>query len=91
MLAPVFAKGCEIYAEKHIKDLPKEDPRDRVQNATDLLNWYDPRKLLMFFIMPIVKKYFSNFANEFSKRNFDEVNTNVHDTNIKHHGIPLEI
>lgn len=30
-LAPVFSKGCEIYAEKHTKDLLEEDPRDRVQ------------------------------------------------------------
>ncbi|MDE5063521.1 molecular chaperone DnaJ, partial [Wolbachia endosymbiont of Drosophila chauvacae] len=37
MLAPVFSKGCEIYAEKHTKDLLEEDPRDRVQKETDLL------------------------------------------------------
>ncbi|MDE5065278.1 hypothetical protein RYF04_06420 [Wolbachia endosymbiont of Drosophila tristis] len=36
MLAPVFSKGCEIYAEKHTKDLLEEDPRDRVQKETDL-------------------------------------------------------
>lgn len=83
VLAPVFAKGCEIYAEKHVKDLLEEDPKDRVQNATDLLNWYDPRKLLMFFIMPLIEKCFASLANELSERNFDEVNTNVHDTNTK--------
>ncbi|MFP3027643.1 MAG: molecular chaperone DnaJ, partial [Wolbachia sp.] len=27
MLAPVFSKSCEIYAEKHTKDLLEEDPR----------------------------------------------------------------
>lgn len=83
VLAPVFAKGCEIYAEKHVKDLLEEDPKDRVQNATDLLNWYDPRKLLMFFIMPLIEKCFASLANELSERNFDKVNTNVHDTNTK--------
>ncbi|WP_353272158.1 molecular chaperone DnaJ [Wolbachia endosymbiont (group A) of Nomada fucata] len=30
VLASVFSKGCEIYAEKHAKDLLEEDPRDRV-------------------------------------------------------------
>lgn len=29
-LAPVFSKGCEIYAKKHTKDLLEEDPKDRV-------------------------------------------------------------
>nr|WP_253302058.1 molecular chaperone DnaJ [Wolbachia endosymbiont of Psylliodes chrysocephala] len=38
MLAPVFSKSCEIYAEKHTKDLLEEDPRDRVQKETDLLD-----------------------------------------------------
>lgn len=84
VLAHVLFKGCKIYAENHIKDLRIEDPenpKNKVQKATDLLNWYDPRKLLMFFIMPLVEKCFADLENEFAERNFDEADTNVHDTN----------
>ncbi len=83
MLAPVFSKGCEIYAEKHTKDLLEEDPRDRVQKETDLLGWYDPRKLLMPIVMPLVKKCFAEVASEFAERNFDEVKTDMSDVNAK--------
>ncbi|CAN2144948.1 molecular chaperone DnaJ [Wolbachia pipientis] len=83
MLAPVFSKGCEIYAEKHTKDLLEEDPRDRVQKETDLLGWYDPRKLLMPIVMPLIKKCFAEVVSEFAERNFDEVNTNVSDVNTE--------
>ncbi|WP_264374214.1 molecular chaperone DnaJ [Wolbachia endosymbiont (group A) of Sphecodes ephippius] len=83
VLASVFSKGCEIYAEKHAKDLLEEDPRDRVQKETDLLGRYDPRKLLMPIIMPLVRKCFAEVANEFAERNFDEVNTNMSDVNAK--------
>ncbi|QMV46371.1 molecular chaperone DnaJ [Wolbachia pipientis] len=82
-LAPVFSKGCEIYAEKHAKDLLEEDPRDRVQKETDLLGWYDPRKLLMPIVMPLVKKCFAEVASEFAERNFDEVNTDMSDVNTE--------
>lgn len=83
VLVPVFSKGCEIYTEKHTKDLLEEDPKDRVQKETDLLKWYDPRKLLMPIIMPLVRKCFAEVANEFAERNFDEVNTNMSDVNAK--------
>ncbi|MDX5527157.1 MAG: molecular chaperone DnaJ [Wolbachia endosymbiont of Andrena nigroaenea] len=82
-LASVFSKGCEIYAEKYTKDLLEEDPRDRVQKETDLLKWYDPHKLLMPIIMPIVRKCFAEVANEFAERNFDEVKTGMSDVNTK--------
>lgn len=82
-LALVFSKGCKIYAEKYTKDLLEEDPRDRVQKETDLLKWYDPRKLLMPIIMPIVRKFFAEVANEFAERNFDEVKTDMSDVNTK--------
>ncbi|MFT4327356.1 MAG: molecular chaperone DnaJ [Wolbachia pipientis] len=78
-LAPVFSKGCEIYADKHTKDLLEEDPRDRVQKETDLLKWYDLRKLLMPIIMPLVRKCFAEVASEFAERNFDEVKTDMSD------------
>ncbi|MDD9335234.1 MAG: molecular chaperone DnaJ [Rickettsiaceae bacterium] len=83
MLAPVFSKGCEIYAEKHTKDLLEEDPRDRVQKETDLLGWYDPRKLLMPIVMPLIKKCFAEVASEFAERNFDEVKTDMSDVNAE--------
>ncbi len=79
VLAPVFSKGCEIYAEKHTRDLLEEDPRNRVQKETDLLGRYDPRRLLMPIIMPLVRKCFAEVASEFAERNFDEVSTNVSD------------
>lgn len=82
-LAPVFSKGCEIYAEKHAKDLLEEDRRNRVQKETDLLGWYDPRKLLMPIVMPLVKKCFAEVASEFAERNFDEVNTDMSDVNTE--------
>ncbi|WP_264336213.1 MULTISPECIES: molecular chaperone DnaJ [unclassified Wolbachia] len=83
MLAPVFSKGCEIYADKHTKDLLEEDPRDRVQKETDLLGWYDPRRLLMPIIMPLVRKCFAEVASEFAERNFDEVKTDMSDVNTE--------
>ncbi|QEK89161.1 molecular chaperone DnaJ [Wolbachia endosymbiont of Chrysomya megacephala] len=90
-LASVFSKGCEIYADKHTKDLLEEDPKDRVQKETDLLGRYDPRKLLMPIIMPLVKKCFAEVASEFAERNFDEVNTNVSDVNTEQQFKPQEI
>ncbi|WP_353288008.1 molecular chaperone DnaJ [Wolbachia endosymbiont (group B) of Gerris lacustris] len=75
-LAPIFSKGSEIYADKHTKDLLEEDSRDRVQKETDLLGRYDPRKLLMPIIMPLVRKCFAEVASEFAERNF---NTNMSD------------
>ena len=81
VLAPIFSKGCEIYTEKHIRDLLEENSRDMVQKETNLLKWYDPRLLLMPIIMPIVRKCFVELANELAERNFDEVNTNM--SNIK--------
>ncbi|MFT4314420.1 MAG: molecular chaperone DnaJ [Wolbachia pipientis] len=83
MLAPVFSKGCEIYADKHTKDLLEEDPRDRVQKETDLLGRYDPRRLLMPIIMPLVRKCFAEVASEFAERNFDEVKTDMSDVNAE--------
>lgn len=83
VLAPVFSKGCEIYTEKHMKDLLEEDPRDRVQKETDLLGRYDPRKLLMPIIMPLVRKCFAEVASEFAERNFDEVKTDMSDVNTE--------
>ncbi|WP_349968202.1 hypothetical protein [Wolbachia endosymbiont of Armadillidium arcangelii] len=82
-LAPIFSKGCEIYAEKHTKDLLEEDPRDRVQKETDLLKWYDLRKLLMPIIMPLVRKCFAEVASEFAERNLDEVKTDMSDVNTE--------
>ncbi|WGJ62561.1 hypothetical protein M3L71_02945 [Wolbachia endosymbiont of Frankliniella intonsa] len=78
-----FSKVCEIYTEKHMKDLLEEDPRDRVQKETDLLGRYDPRKLLMPIIMPLVRKCFAEVASEFAERNFDEVKTDMSDVNIE--------
>ncbi|WP_458695146.1 molecular chaperone DnaJ [Wolbachia endosymbiont of Drosophila tsacasi] len=83
VIAPVFSKGCEIYAERHTKDLLEEDPRNRVQKETDLLGWYDPRKLLMPIVMPLVKKCFAEVASEFAERNFDEVKTDMSDVNAE--------
>ncbi|WP_052264820.1 molecular chaperone DnaJ [Wolbachia endosymbiont of Operophtera brumata] len=83
MLAPVFSKGCEIYADKHTKDLLEEDPRDRVQKETDLLGRYDPRRLLMPIIMPLVRKCFAEVASKFAERNFDEVKTDMSDVNTE--------
>lgn len=88
VLAPVFSKGCEIYTEKHMKDLLEEDPRDRVQKETDLLGRYDPRRLLMPIVMPLVRKCFAEVASEFAERNF---NTNVSDTNTEQVFKPQEI
>lgn len=85
-LAPIFSKGCEIYADKHTKDLLEEDPRDRVQKETDLLGRYDPQKLLMPIIMPLVRKCFAEVASEFAERNFDEVKTDMSDVNTE--GLP---
>ncbi|WP_264375725.1 molecular chaperone DnaJ [Wolbachia endosymbiont (group B) of Sphaerophoria taeniata] len=85
-LAPIFSKGCEIYADKHTKDLLEEDPRDRVQKETDLLGRYDPRRLLMPIIMPLVRKCFAEVASEFAERNFDEVKTDMSDVNTE--GLP---
>ncbi|KLT23363.1 putative dnaj domain membrane protein [Wolbachia endosymbiont of Armadillidium vulgare str. wVulC] len=82
-LAPIFSKGCEIYAEQHTKDLLEEDPRDRVQKETDLLKWYDLRKLLMPIIMPLVRKCFAEVASEFAERNLDEVKTDMSDVNTE--------
>ena len=82
-LAPIFSKGCEIYTEKHMKDLLEEDPRDRVQKETDLLGRYDPRRLLMPIIMPLVRKCFAEVASEFAERNFDEVKTDMSDVNTE--------
>lgn len=89
-LALIFSKGCEIYADKHTKDLLEEDPKDRVQKETDLLGRYDPRKLLMPIIMPLVRKCFAEVASEFAERNFDEVNTNVSDVNTEQQFKPQE-
>jgi hypothetical protein len=83
VFSPTFSKGCEIYAEKHAKDLLEEDPRDRVRKETDLLGWYDPRKLLMPIVMPLVKKCFAEVASEFADRNFDKVNTDMSDVNTE--------
>lgn len=83
IFSPTFSKGCEIYSEKHAKDLLEEDPKDRVQKETDLLKWYDPRKLLMPIIMPLVRKCFAEVASEFAERNFDEVNTDMSDVNTE--------
>ncbi len=83
IFSPTFSKGCEIYTEKHMKDLLEEDPRDRVQKETDLLGRYDPRSLLMPIIMPLVRKYFEKVASEFAERNFDEVKTDMSDVNIE--------
>ncbi|WP_250294942.1 molecular chaperone DnaJ [Wolbachia endosymbiont of Oedothorax gibbosus] len=83
IFSPTFSKGCEIYTEKHMKDLLEEDPRDRVQKETDLLGRYDPRRLLMPIIMPLVRKCFAEVASEFAERNFDEVDTNVSNVNVK--------
>ncbi|WCR53842.1 MAG: hypothetical protein PG981_000864 [Wolbachia endosymbiont of Ctenocephalides orientis wCori] len=69
VLAPIFSKGCDIYTEKHTKDLLEEDSRDRVQKATDLLKWYDLRRLLMPIIMLLVEKCFVGLANELAGRN----------------------
>lgn len=80
VLAHVLFKGCKIYAENHIEDLRIEDPENKVHKETDLLNWYDPRKFLMLFIMPLVEKCFADLESEFAERNFDEMDTNVHDT-----------
>ncbi|WP_253299981.1 molecular chaperone DnaJ [Wolbachia endosymbiont of Chironomus riparius] len=78
VLAPIFVKSCEIYTEKNVRDLIEEDPGYRVQEATDLLKWYDLRKLLMPIIMPFVKKCFTAVDNELAERNFDEeVSTNI--------------
>ncbi|WP_264683072.1 MULTISPECIES: molecular chaperone DnaJ [unclassified Wolbachia] len=82
-LAPIFSKSCEIYAEKHAKDLLEEDPRDRVQKETDLLGRYDPLRLLIPIIMPLVRKCFAEVASEFAERNFDEVKTDMSDVNIE--------
>lgn len=79
VLAPVFLKGCEIYADKHTGDLLEEDPRNRVQKETDLLGRYDSRKLLMPIIVPLVRRCFAEVASEFAERNFDEVSINVSD------------
>ncbi|WP_341822910.1 hypothetical protein [Wolbachia endosymbiont (group A) of Clivina fossor] len=54
-----------------------------MQKETDLLKWYDPRKLLMPIIMPIVRKCFAEVANEFAERNFDEVKTDMSDVNTE--------
>ncbi|WP_265022450.1 molecular chaperone DnaJ [Wolbachia endosymbiont (group B) of Ischnura elegans] len=83
IFSPTFSKGCEIYTEKHMKDLLEEDPRDRVQKETDLLGRYDPRKLLMPIIMPLVRKCFAEVASEFAERNFDEVKTDMSDVNTE--------
>uniref|UniRef100_A0AAU7YIZ5 Molecular chaperone DnaJ n=1 Tax=Wolbachia endosymbiont of Oeneis ivallda TaxID=3171168 RepID=A0AAU7YIZ5_9RICK len=83
IFSPTFSKGCEIYAEKHAKDLLEEDPKDRVQKETDLLGRYDPRKLLMPIIMPLVRKCFAEVASEFAERNFDEVKTDMSDVNAE--------
>lgn len=90
-LVPVFSKGCEVYADKHTKDLLEEDTRDRVQKETDLLKWYDLRKLLMPIIMPIVRKCFAEMASEFAERNLDEANTNMFDVNAEQKFEPQEI
>ncbi|WCR57816.1 molecular chaperone DnaJ [Wolbachia endosymbiont of Ctenocephalides felis wCfeJ] len=82
-LAPVFSKGCEIYTEKHTRDLLEEDPKDKVQKETDLLKRYDPRKLLMPIIMPLVRKCFAEVVGECTERNFDEANTNVSDAKVE--------
>ncbi|WP_353278222.1 hypothetical protein [Wolbachia endosymbiont (group B) of Longitarsus flavicornis] len=82
-LAPIFSKGCKIYSDKHIRDLLEEDPRDRVQKETDLLGRYDPRRLLMPIIMPLVRKCFAEVASEFAERNFDEVKTDMSDVNAE--------
>ncbi|WP_264339499.1 MULTISPECIES: DnaJ domain-containing protein [unclassified Wolbachia] len=83
IFSPTFSKACEIYTEKHMKDLLEEDLRDRVQKETDLLGRYDPRRLLMPIIMPLVRKCFTEVASEFAERNFDEVNTNMSDVNTE--------
>lgn len=83
IFSPTFSKGCEIYTEKHMKDLLEEDPKDRVQKETDLLGRYDPQRLLMPIIMPIVRKCFAEVANEFAERNFDEVKTDMSDVNTE--------
>ncbi|GFR26277.1 hypothetical protein TNCT_702001 [Trichonephila clavata] len=86
VFSSTFSKSCEIYAEKYAKDLLEEDPRDRVQKETDLLGRYDPRRLLMPIIMPLVRKCFAEVASEFAERNLDEVNTGMSDVNTE--GLP---
>jgi len=83
IFSPTFSKGCEIYTEKHMKDLLEEDPRDRVKKETDLLGRYDPRRLLMPIIMPLVRKCFADLASEFAERNLDEVKTDMSDVNTE--------
>lgn len=83
IFSPTFSKGCEIYTEKHMKDLLEEDPRDGVQKETDLLGRYDPRGLLMPIIMSLVRKCFAEVASEFAERNFDEVKIDMSDVNTE--------
>ncbi|WP_237350105.1 molecular chaperone DnaJ [Wolbachia endosymbiont of Cylisticus convexus] len=91
VFSSAFSKGCEIYAEKHAKDLLEEDPRDRVQKETDLLGRYDPRRILMPIIMPLVRKCFAEVASEFAERNFDEVKTDMSYVNAEGLSKPKEI
>ena len=86
IFSPTFSKGCEIYTEKYMKDLLEEDQRDRVQKETNLLGRYDPRRLLMPIIMPLVRKCFADLASEFAERNLDEVKTDMSDVNTE--GLP---
>ncbi|WP_341808004.1 DnaJ domain-containing protein [Wolbachia endosymbiont (group E) of Neria commutata] len=78
-----FGKGCEIYAEKYVKDLMEENPKDKVQKATDLLEWYDLRLPLILIFMPLVRMCFKDIAKEMAERNLDEVNTDLSDVSNK--------
>jgi hypothetical protein len=75
----IFSKGCEVYVEKYRRDLPTEDPRNKVAKATDLLKWYDLRWLFMPFVMPVVEIYFKELTDALGERNFDVVNTDMYD------------
>lgn len=78
-----FGKGCEIYAEKYVKDLREENPKDKVQKATDLLEWYDLRRFLMPAIMLLVGLCFKDIAKEVAERNLEEVRTDLSDVSNK--------
>lgn len=79
-----FGKGCEIYADKHVKDLMEENPKDKIQDPTDLLEWYDLlRRFLMPAIMLLVGLCFKGIAKEVAERNLDEVNTDLSDVSNK--------
>ena len=47
VLVPVFFKGCEIYTEKHLRDLTEEDLKNKVQKETYLLGSVDIKKIML--------------------------------------------